>query len=64
MVACPLQMLQIFTFYEMSNVWATVSTIVNLPRMSPHMDFLFEKRMDWTSLHGTHLYHIYILYSG
>ena len=30
----------------MSTVWATVSTIVHLPRMFPPMDFLFEKT-DW-----------------
>ena len=31
--------------YEMSNVWATVFTIVHLPRMFPPTGFLFEKRI-------------------
>ena len=34
----------------MSNVWATVSTIVHPPRMFPPADFLFEKRIGLVSM--------------
>ena len=39
-----------FTWYEMSNAWATVSTIVHLPRIFPPTDFLFEKRIGLVSM--------------
>ena len=41
MVACPFQPLVVW--YEMSNVWATVSTFVHLPGMFRSTDFLFKK---------------------
>ena len=34
----------------MFNVWATVSTIVHLPRMFPPTDILFEKRIGLVSM--------------
>ena len=37
------RMLPIFTDYEISNVWATVSTIVLRPRMFPPTDLLYIK---------------------
>ena len=43
-VAVLYRMLPISTYYEMCNVWATVSTIVNRPRMFPPTDF-FKKRI-------------------
>ena len=72
MVACPFRalvvlywMLTIFTWYEMFNLWVTVSIIVQLIRMFPHTDFLFWLDwFNWTSFHGSPLYHIYILCSG
>ena len=57
MVDCPFRsqvflyrMLPIFTLYEMSNVWATVFTIVQLLRMFQPTDFLFEKRNGLVSM--------------
>ena len=41
------------------NIWATVYTIVHLPRMFAPTDFLFEERNGLPPL-----YHIYILHSG
>ena len=56
MVVCPFRalvilyrMLPIFTLYEISNSWATVSTIGHLPRMFQPKDFLFEKRIGLVS---------------
>ena len=46
-------------WYEMSNVWATVSTFVHLPRMYVHGSFSW--KTDWTSYHEPHLYHIWVI---
>ena len=50
-----------FTYYEMSNVWATVSTIVHLGRF-PHGLSIW--KTNWPSYDGLPLYHKYILNSG
>ena len=56
-MACPFlalvvryRMLPMFTYYEMLNVWATVSANVRLPRMFPPTDFHFEKRIGLVSM--------------
>ena len=68
MLACPFRalvvlyrMLPIFTKYEMSNIWATVSTIVQLSGMFPPTDFLFEKRIGLVSM--DFLYIIFTYYT-
>ena len=55
------RMLSISISYEMSYVWAMVSTFVYLPRFFCPPTF---GKMDWSSCHGPPLYHIYILNFG
>ena len=58
----PAPVLPIFTWYEISNAWAIVSTIVHLPRLFTPTIVLW--KTDCTNYHRPPLYHIYILNSG
>ena len=47
---CPVPDVANICLYKISNVWATVSTIVHFPGMFPPTDFLFEKRIGRVSM--------------
>ena len=65
MVVCPFRalvdlhrVLPTFTWYELFNVWDTVSSIVHLPRVFLPMDFPFE----WIELVFMNLLYIIFTY--